>query len=142
MNIQRKHLTFQEKLTLINDYKKSPLSAEKFAIQNGVGHSTFMRWRRELISAVVSAKTSANRPATSDTDNLFLELTQPIEHPPTDGPIANTFLNESKANDFSQNSRSIGNLISFVITTPNGITIKVDALAVNQLASVVNGLLP
>ena len=133
MKTKRKHLTSQAKQTLVNDYKKSRLSAEQFAIQNGVGHSTFMRWRRELISAA----TPANWPSATNPDPLFVELTQPIEP-----QVVNNFPDDYKAKDFAQNLNSIGNPITCVIAVPNGVTITVDAIKADQLAQIVQGLLP
>ena len=67
---KRKILTTQEKQKLLDNFTISPLSSKKFAIQNGIGHSTLMRWRRE---SNVANCNPTNLPSTLDTENLFFE---------------------------------------------------------------------
>lgn len=143
MQPQKKRQTFtkKDKQTLLDDYAKSQLSVQKFAAMSGVGVSTFDRWRRE--ASVDSNGNPTNFPLTpDDPDNLFFELTAPIEHPPIEPQIANTDPSESKTNDFAQNFNAIGHPITCVIAIPNGITITVEAIQADQLALIMHGLLP
>ena len=142
MQPQKKRQTFtkKDKQTLLDDYAKSQLSLQKFAAMSGVGVSTFERWRRE--ASVDTNDNTTNCPLTSDDpDNLFFELTAPIEPPPVESQSNNTDPSESKTNDFAQHLNTIGHPITCVIAIPNGITITVEAIQADQLALIMRGLL-
>ncbi len=127
---RRKVLTTQEKQKLLDNFTISPLSSQKFATQNGIGHSTLMRWRRE--SSVDANCNPTNRPSTPDTENLFFELTAPLEYK----------LHTDIAHDFAQKSSPTKTCVNCVIAIPNGITITVESIKTDQLAQIVQGLLP
>ena len=127
---KRKVLTTQEKQRLLDNFTISPLSSKKFAIQNGIGHSTLMRWRRE--SNVDANCNPTNRPSTLDTENLFFELTSPLE----------SKLHTDITHDFAQKSSPTKTCVNCVIAIPNGITITVEAIKTDQLAQIIQGFLP
>jgi len=131
MQTQKKRQTFtnEDKQKLLDDYTRSPLSVQKFATLSGVGVSTFERWQRE--SSVDANCNPTNWPATSNTNNLLVELTAPIE----------SKLHTGFANDFAQKPLPT-NPISCTIAVPRGVTITIEAIKADQLAQVIKGLLP
>ena len=128
MNTTKKRNTFtaEYKQKLLDDYTKSQLNVRNFIALKGVGESTFTRWLRE--SKAIARHNINNLPETSNSSSLFFELTPSTEHTPY-------------TNDFTQKSLLTNNQVNCIISMPNGITIKVDALVVDQLAHVIKGLL-
>jgi transposase-like protein len=143
MNTLKKRQTFtaEDKQKILDEFVTSPLSLRMFAVHKGIGESTLQRWLRKKSSAFslnnAGASTPHKKPQlvaqnTTDSPPVFVELTQPFYSQFPTKPI------QEHDQKTPLNSQSVGCLIC----VPNGITIKLESLVIDQLALVVKGLLP
>lgn len=139
---KRKHHTDEERQKILDEFSNSGLSMQKFITLKGIGESTIMRWRRKAkisaqkIPQSVDASAPNKKPQLAaqitNSSPLFVELTQP----------SHSQFSEKAIQEHDKKTRLNGQPVGCTICVPNGITIKLESLVIDQLALVVKGLLP